>query len=1215
MAQERITIRLPQFDGDAGKFQVWWMRFRAYATMNKFVQAIGKTQEADLPAQEDAVLDVTQAAEKRQDEARKRNFQAMASYTMAFTTNGLMGMVYKARTVNWPSGIAAKVTEALFNRYQPVDVLTTMEIKRALFGVRIEPKQNPRILFERLQAINNKFEGRVSDEDMLATAISSAPTQYAATIAAEEIRQGDALTLDDLEKAMKMHWRINGGTSGEQSTNEELTLVDASSEGNTKYQARRSNKKCNLCGRIGHFYKDCWFNPANKDKRPDWLKAKLAGEETSAALIESQDDDDYDDGVVELILCSIEKKEQSSGERALTEQPVELCGQNPNEEAEPDEDGLNERSYGEQLSGERAPTEQQSELPRATESDSRLQQSEADQANERNKNGQTPERMTNCVVPTTGTPKDHNMSCVAPGKKSNNKCGYAIKRKTEEKKQRTIVQQAPDSSKRTYNERIKREQEIQICMLHSDAPMAEQLAHIHQLHEWIQPDVTKDDKVPEDDSKAPQAKTKKSESDGEFGLSMTFPDDTGILQHPNIWIGDTGATNHTTPFEHGVVNVTRPDNSDLTSCAFGSKDMPAKIGDIPVEIFDKNGMFMAKSKLTSVAVQKKGDFNLFSLTRAIKEGWTLGGNKTCIWLEKDGMTLKFDIRITTPRGMVFCIYLRRTSKGEMSAAAIKMGIKKAHDQLGHADEDRTRAMAKYLGWDITRGTLGPCLSCAVGKAKRKNLHDSESRKATTPGERLYLDIATIKEKAGMPKVGKPHMRIIVDEATAKYFLHFFKKKNEMIEPTCELFHQWQEEDKKKIKYLRMDGAGENKKLAKRLRSVDWKINPSIEYTARDTPQQNHLAEIGLTVLINRARAMMHRANLPLNLRYTLASEALKTAALLNGLNIVTNHEGDEAPKDVMWNGKLPAFAKYLRTWGEAGVVKLKNLATPKIADRGKQCMFIGYAEQHAGDCYRMWNPKTRGVHESRDVIWLNRMFYPNTNEEEESIEVSLPVDGNVDTYDPEETEEEITENDAITTIVESQEDEEEDEDNQAATEELSEPDEDEEKEDDEDEEKEDDEEEENDDDEDNEQPTDEQLIENQYLISDREPVGSSTRGRNLRTVERYGNEMANVLEAGCNTTLREVLIQHYEQEDGLVEELAMVGLGDGQGFTDTTELRPMTYDEAMKTKDKEAWEDAVNEEHTKMEKYKVCTSNLQNAIAACLHPYKVFFSSSRQSFG
>jgi hypothetical protein len=51
---------------------------------------------------------------------------------------------------------------------------------------------------------------------------------------------------------------------------------------------------------------------------------------------------------------------------------------------------------------------------------------------------------------------------------------------------------------------------------------------------------------------------------------------------------------------------------------------------------------------------------------------------------------------------------------------------------------------------------------------------------------------------------------------------------------------------------------------------------------------------------------------------------------------------------------LPKFTKHLRTWGEAGVVKTRSLATPKVADHGVPCMFVGYSKTHPGDTYCMY---------------------------------------------------------------------------------------------------------------------------------------------------------------------------------------------------------------------------------------------------------------------
>jgi hypothetical protein len=38
-------------------------------------------------------------------------------------------------------------------------------------------------------------------------------------------------------------------------------------------------------------------------------------------------------------------------------------------------------------------------------------------------------------------------------------------------------------------------------------------------------------------------------------------------------------------------------------------------------------------------------------------------------------------------------------------------------------------------------------------------------------------------------------------------------------------------------------------------------------------------------------------------------------------------------------------------------------------------MFVCYASNHEGDCYRMWNPKTKKVSETCDVVFLNRMVF------------------------------------------------------------------------------------------------------------------------------------------------------------------------------------------------------------------------------------------------
>jgi hypothetical protein len=76
-----------------------------------------------------------------------------------------------------------------------------------------------------------------------------------------------------------------------------------------------------------------------------------------------------------------------------------------------------------------------------------------------------------------------------------------------------------------------------------------------------------------------------------------------------------------------------------------------------------------------------------------------------------------------------------------------------------------------------------------------------------------------------------------------------------------------------------------------------------------------------------------------------------------------------------WCGENPKFTSYLCVWGEAGTVKIITNKTPKSANRGIPCVFVGYVLGHLGDTYRMWNPDTDGVHQTRDVIWRQQMYY------------------------------------------------------------------------------------------------------------------------------------------------------------------------------------------------------------------------------------------------
>ena len=46
----------------------------------------------------------------------------------------------------------------------------------------------------------------------------------------------------------------------------------------------------------------------------------------------------------------------------------------------------------------------------------------------------------------------------------------------------------------------------------------------------------------------------------------------------------------------------------------------------------------------------------------------------------------------------------------------------------------------------------------------------------------------------------------------------------------------------------------------------------------------------------------------------------------------------------------------------------------KISDKGKEAFFVGYATEHAGDVYRMYDPNTKRIKISRDVRWMGKFY-------------------------------------------------------------------------------------------------------------------------------------------------------------------------------------------------------------------------------------------------
>ena len=74
----------------------------------------------------------------------------------------------------------------------------------------------------------------------------------------------------------------------------------------------------------------------------------------------------------------------------------------------------------------------------------------------------------------------------------------------------------------------------------------------------------------------------------------------------------------------------------------GNSVLPKCELDIPCVHFDKDGASVGEVIITDVSHLPEGNFNLFSVTRLQKKGWTFTGNADFIKLQKGGKSLLFN---------------------------------------------------------------------------------------------------------------------------------------------------------------------------------------------------------------------------------------------------------------------------------------------------------------------------------------------------------------------------------------------------------------------------------------------------------------------------------------------------------------------------------------------------------------------------------------------
>ena len=378
--------------------------------------------------------------------------------------------------------------------------------------------------------------------------------------------------------------------------------------------------------------------------------------------------------------------------------------------------------------------------------------------------------------------------------------------------------------------------------------------------------------------------------------------------------------------------------------------------------------------------------NLFSVRCALRKGCEihfLQNEKA--FIEKDGQVL-VEATIDKSNNLFRCHSISSTP----SVAALATAEQSAHlwhERLGHLALRNMKLMAHremVKGLPKLKGAeLSTCEGCLKGKCHRLPFPKAVHHRAKKPLELVHSDVCGPMKQKSIG--GALYFVTFIDDYSRFITVYTLKHKDEVFER----FKEWKAEVEnqlgEKVKALRSDNGGEYKNKA--FKAFAKQCGMKQQFSCPRTPQQNGVAERANRTIVEAARSMLHARDM--GREYW--AEAVCTAAYVR--NRSPSKVLSVTPVE-MWSGVKPSV-EHLRVFGCKAFMHVSREDRSKFDAKALECIFLGYADDAKG--YRLFDPKARKVHVSRDVVF------------DESLHSSVPQVQQDDPF-PEDEEEVLQEN-------------------------------------------------------------------------------------------------------------------------------------------------------------------------------------------------------------
>jgi len=249
-----------------------------------------------------------------------------------------------------------------------------------------------------------------------------------------------------------------------------------------------------------------------------------------------------------------------------------------------------------------------------------------------------------------------------------------------------------------------------------------------------------------------------------------------------------------------------------------------------------------------------------------------------------------------------------------------------------------------------------CGICAQGR-QHKEAGTKRREKCREILAIVHSDLCGPMQTVGLN--GERYFVTFIDEMSGRVSIALLNTKDGAIKAFESYRARAEKSSGKVIKVFRNDGGGEylNREFKKYLTEAGIQHIVSPPYT----PSQNGLAERTNRTIMENARCILEDSKL---------GKEFWGYAVLNATHIYnrlpSRSHNDISPLE-HWTGKIAEIG-HLRIFGSTTSMHVPSKKRQKLDPKSVRCVLVGYEEDAGSRVYRLYNPITKKVVVSRDVI-------------------------------------------------------------------------------------------------------------------------------------------------------------------------------------------------------------------------------------------------------